>query len=61
MVDQGIDHLVSLSPEKIPPAYAYPKYFLSSNVNLTITTIIVTSDFPVRPLIKKSLITELSA
>lgn len=25
LVDQGIDHLVSLSPEKIPPAYAYPK------------------------------------
>ena len=25
-MDQGIDHLVSLSPEKIPPAYAYPKY-----------------------------------
>jgi len=24
LVDQGIDHLVSLSPEKIPPAYAYP-------------------------------------
>ena len=24
LVDQGIDHLVSLSPEKIPPHYAFP-------------------------------------
>ena len=24
LVDQGIDHLVTLSPEKIPPHYAFP-------------------------------------
>ena len=24
LVEQGIDHLVSLSPEKIPPHYAFP-------------------------------------
>ena len=43
LVDQGIDHLVSLSPEKIPPAYAYPKYRLHHSKDCCMRIIILAS------------------
>ena len=43
LVDQGIDHLVSLSPEKIPPAYAYPKYWLHHSKDCCMRIIILAS------------------